>query len=874
MRTNKARPPRLGQWLLKKILPSEERRFLIEGIEERYVRELKDRGRISALFWYLKDIFRTIPILIIDDFLGSTILLKNYLKIALRNIKRHKTFSFINITGLVVGMTCSILIMLFIQYEISHDRYHENADRIYRILIRQPTDIYQGIDMYSISPPPLKAALMNDFPEIQNAARILRTEGLINYKNNRYLESRFFTVDPEFLKIFTFPLTAGDPETALNEPFSILLTEEMAEKYFGNEDPIGKILTIDNTYDYQITGVLRNIPGNSHFKFDFLGSFSSLYPIFSKWHRGGSFSEDWDMYSFKTYIQLHRSSDTGEFNSKFPVRLEKYRNRPTNDEIYIQPLTHIHLGGNVNDEIEANSDIRYVYFFSAIALLIMLVACFNYMNLSTASAVQRMKEVGIRKVAGASRRNLIHQFLGESLLFAFMALFFSLWLVKLLLPAFNSLIEKELSFQVFNNIKIFLSLLGISVLVGMLSGSYPALFLSSFLPVNIIKGKLISRKSLNKSSGLRNTLVVAQFAISTVLVICTIIIFNQLQYIRTKELGFKKEYVVTVPMQDENLKKNYGPLKHELNQYSKIVDVTVSNFLPFSVENSQAVDWDGRPEDGPDFRCLCVEPNFLDFYGIKLAEGRNFSEEIPTDVEQAYILNESAVRLIGWEDAIGKRFNCQRNVDGQVVGVVYNFHCHSLHRQIEPLVIFLLDDSLWWDVRYFSIKINSEDIFETLALMEEKFKKFSPYPFSYSFLDERIDMLYRREQKLGQNFEYFTFVAIFIACLGLFGIASLTSGQRTKEIGIRKTLGASVSSISVLLTKEFMKLTSIGIIIAFPVSYFAMHQWLNNFAYRVDIGWIPFIGAVLIIVLLSLGTVFSQVFKAARANPVDSLRYE
>ena len=865
-------PPKLAEWILRCLYPDRGDLTSVGDFREEYSDVYSNSGPTEANLWYWAQIIKSLPSFIRNKFHWNMVMIHNYLKIALRNIQRHRTFSFINITGLVIGMTCSILIMLFIQYEISHDRYHENADRIYRILIRQPNDIYQGIDVYSISPPPLKAALMNDFLEIQNAARMLRTEGLIHYKNNRHFENRFFTVDPEFLKIFTFPLKAGDQETALNEPFSILLTEEMAEKYFGSEDPMGKVLTIENKYGYKIAGILRNIPGNSHFKFDFLGSFSSLYLIYGDY--GKRFFEDWNAYQVKTYIQLHSRSNTGEFNSKFPVRLEKYRGRPTNDEIHIQPLTHIHLGGNVNDEIEANSDIKYVYFFSAIALLIMLVACFNYMNLSTAGAVQRMKEVGIRKVVGAGRDNLIRQFLGESLLFAFMALFFSLFLVKLLLPPFSSLIEKELSFQVFNNIKNLSSLIGISFLVGILSGSYPAFFLSSFLPVNIIKGKLISHKSLNKSSGFRNSLVVTQFAISTILVICTIIIHNQLEFIRSKELGFKKEYVVTVPIQDENLKKNYGPLKHELSQYSKIVDVTVSNFLPFAVENSQAVDWDGRPDDGPDFRCLCVEPNFLDFYGIKLAEGRNFSKEIATDVEQAYILNESAVRLIGWEDAIGKRFNCQKNIDGQVIGVVNNFHCHSLHRQIEPLVIFLLYDSEWWDVRYFSVKISSEDISGTLALMEEKFEKFSLYPFSYSFLDERIDMLYRKEQKLGQNFGYFTFVAIFIACLGLFGLASLTSGQRTKEIGIRKTLGASVSSIGTLLTKEFMKLTSIGIIIAFPVSYFAMHKWLKNFAYRIDIGWIPFIGAVVITVLLSLGTVSYQVFKAARTNPVDSLRYE
>ncbi len=865
-------PPRFAEWILSRFYPDKGYFTSVGDFREEYLEVYQSSGLLKANLWYWKQVAKSIPNFIRNKAHWNFLMTHNYFKVALRNIKRHKTFSIINIAGLVIGMTCSIFILLFVQYEISHDRYHEKADRIFRILIRQPTDIYQGIDMYNTSPPPLKAALKNDFPEIQNAARILRTEGLINYKNNCYLEGRFFTVDPEFLKIFTFPLTAGDLETALDEPFSILLTEEMAEKYFGDEDPMGKTLSVDNKYDYKITGILRSVPGNSHFRFDFLGSFNSLYPIYEDY--GKRFFEDWNAYRVKTYIQLYSGSDADEFNSKFPVRLEKYRGRPTNDEIYVQPLTDIHLGGNLNDEIEANSDIRYVYFFSAIALLIMLVACFNYMNLSTAGAIHRMKEVGIRKVVGAGRNNLISQFLGESLLFAFMALLFSLLLVKLFLPVFSSLLEKELSFQVFNNIKTYSSLISISFFVGILAGSYPAFFLSSFLPVNIIKGRWISRKSLNKSSGFRNSLVVTQFVISTVLVICTIIVHNQLEYIRTKELGFKKDLIVTVPIQDENLKKKYEPLKHELSQYSNILDVTVSNFLPFAVANSQAVYWDGRPDDGPDFRYLCVEHNFLDLYGIELAEGRNFSNEIMTDVEQAYILNESAVSLIGWDDPLGKRFNCQRQVDGQVIGIVNNFHCHSLHRQIEPLVIFLLDDSEWWDVRYFSIKISSADIPGTLAVIEKKFESFSPYPFSYSFLDERIDMLYRREQKLDQNFRFFTFVAIFIACLGLFGLASLTSGQRTKEIGIRKTLGASVSSISILLTKDFMKLTSIGIIIAFPVSYFAMHKWLKNFAYRIDIGWIPFIGAVIITVLLSLGTVSYQVFKAALSNPADSLRCE
>jgi putative ABC transport system permease protein len=868
-------PTRLAVKLLNTCMVYDEEFHIADTLQEIYEHLYETEGKRKADIWYwrqvLGSILKNIPVKIIWGF----VLLKSYMKSAFRNIKRHRGFSSINITGLSIGMTCGILILLYVYYELSFDRYHKNADRIYRVLIRQPEDSYQGIDMFNTSPPPLKIALLNDFPEIKNAARIIKTDILINHKSNKYLEKRFFIVDPEFLRIFTFPLIAGDRETALDEPFSILMTEEMAAKYFGNRDPIGKVLNIDDKYEYKITGIIRNVPSNSHFKFDFLGSFNTLYTIYKK--RGEHFFEDWNKYLFKTYIQLHSNINTSEFLSKFPVKIEKYRGISTKDEIHIQPLTGIHLGGNLNREIETNSDKRYVYLISAIALIIILIACFNYMNLTTARSATRMREIGIRKVVGACRLSLIRQFLSESVLITFIAMVISMMLVKLLLPLFCSFIEKELNYSILYDENIILILIGMPIIIGVISGSYPAFYLSSFYPLAVIKGMPGSRCGVKRSSIFRGTLVTVQFIISMALIIFTMTVNKQLIYIRNRELGFEKEFIVTLPIQGEGLKKNYEPFKNELIQYANIVDISSANHLPFAIESSGGADWDGKPENNStEFRLACVDHNFLDFYGIRLVRGRYFDKEITTDIEQAYILNETAVSIIGWEEPIGKRFNFQRNIDGRVIGVVRDFHCNSLHRRIEPLVIGLIkSDSRWWSAGYISIKISFEDISGTLAFIEKKFKKFSPaYPFNYSFLDERIDRMYREEQKLRKNFGYFTFIAIFIACLGLFGLAFFTAEQYTKEIGIRKVLGASVFGIFIRLSRGYIKWVILANLIAWPLTYYFVDKWLQRFAYRVNLSIWIFILSGLTILVIALLTVSYQSIKAATANPVNSLRYE
>ena len=798
-------------------------------------------------------------------------MIQNYLKVALRNIKRSKGFSFINIAGLSVGMVCFILIMLFVKYELSYDRYHENADDIYRVVMKTPGSIYLGTDWWNCTPGALKAALMGECPEISRIARVRGYGGMINHENMHNIENRFYIVDPEFLEIFTFPLIEGDPKTALSEPLNLLLTQEMAEKYFGDENPIGKILNLDGQYDFRITGILKNTPANSHFKFDFLASFKTHDTIYCG--RKNPVGQ-WGNNLYSTYIQVRKDINRESFESKFPVPEKKYSGRETSAEFYVQPLMDIHLKSHMIGELEANGDIRYVYLFSAVAFLIMLIACLNYMNLSTARFAKRSKEVGVRKVVGAGRLDLIRQFLGESIVLSFISLSISIVFVKLLLLAFSSFVQRELSFEFFGSAYSLLSLICIAVAVGIVSGIYPAFFLSSFKPVSVIKNVFGAGSKANSS--LRNSLVVFQFIISIALLFCTIVIYDQLKYINKKDLGFKKEHIVIVDIYDNNLRRNYEPLKNELLQYHKISDITVSRQSPAYITAAGSAEWEGETEDDDIiFYTTFVDYNFLDFYGIKLLEGRNFSKEITSDVGKAYILNKTAVETIGWEDPVGKRFRRREKELGVVIGVVDDFHFQEFRSKVQPLVIKRIDSNRAWTVGCFSIKISSEDIPGTLSFIEEKYKEFSSdYPFTYSFLDEKIDRMYRSEQRLGKSFVYFTVLAVFIACLGLFGLAAFAAEQRTKEIGIRKVMGASVSNIILKLSLEFVKWVILANIIAFPVGYFGMNKWLQNFAYKIDIGIWTFILSGTLASIIALITVIHQVFKAATANPVDSLRYE
>ncbi len=854
--------PAFPQWILKKMPDFNNKYDVAEDLRESYIKTVQDKGKLKAYLWYWHQVLFTLVGYLTFKACWGIIMLKNYLIIALRNIRRHKGYSFINIAGLTIGIMVSILIMLYVQYELSYDKFHANTNDIYRIIRFCPTDI-GSLKWKHATWPALASALKRDFPEVIKATRVDKRSGLMKYHNMHFIENKIYFVDPDFLEIFTFPLISGNPRTALSEPFSILLTQKMVKKYFGNDNPIGKTISYSE-YDYKITGILRDIPENTHLKPDFLVSFNTYYTL----DRGGKeHIESWKYALCGAYIKLKRNFDPDDLENKFPLFLKKYM-AENRDKLTLQPAKDIHLLGNLSYEYEKNSDIKYVYLLSVIAFLIMLIACFNYMNLSAARSAKRAQEVGMRKIIGAKKAQLIRQFLGESMVFTVISMTISILLVIIALPAFGSFIG--INFILKLSYRTLFRLAGITVFIGIVSGSYPAFFLSSLNPLYIIKGKLKIDSKL--SSLFRNSLVVAQFGISIIMIVSTLVIYNQLAFIKNRNLGFKKELIVTSQIRDNNLKANFEPLKNELLKHPSISNVSVSKDLPslintwtsdfFNIQNNKA---------RLNVRYTYVDYNFTDLYGMELIKGRKFSKEFTTDKDQALIINETTVKELGLEEPIGKRLFLE-NREYSVIGVIKDFHFKPLHQKIEPLAIRL---NKAWSINYFSIKINPENISETLIFLEEKFKEFSPgYPFDYSFLDERINMIYKSEQKLGQIFSYFTFVAIFLTCLGLFGLGSFKAEQRTKEIGIRKVVGASVSNIFSLLSKEFVKWIITASIIAWPIAHYAMIKWLQNFAYRTHLSIWIFILSGLAALAITLLTVSYQTIKAARANPVDSLRYE
>jgi len=804
---------------------------------------------------------------------------KNYLIIALRNLKKHRGFSFINIAGLAIGIACCLLILLLIREEISFDRFHENKDQVYRVINQHPGQFYMGTDYLAVTPAPLAPAMMAEFPEVIKATRIdSSNEVIISYQNKRFYEDGFYWTDSHFFDVFSFPLLRGDQSKALSEPYSVIISERMAQKYFGNEEPVGKTIALNNRHDFIVTGIMKDVPHNSHLQFDFLAPLITLSRISEQ----EDLLEGWGNYSYYTYILLQKGYSPGDLENKFPAFYEKYQGErlrrmrqqdPTRkaDRFFLQPLKRIHLYSHLNFEISPNSDIGQIYLLSVLAFITLLIACINYMNLATARSASRAKEVGMRKVVGAERRQLIRQFIGESIFFCSIAVLLAAVLVELILPVFNSLVGKSISFHFYHNWEFFIGLICLALVVGIISGSYPAFFLSTFRPVTVLKG---SYRTKTKGSLLRKILVIFQFAASIVLVISTIIIYSQIEYIRNKKLGFNREQVVVLPVKDRELRQNHEPLKNELLQNPAILGCTASTWLPNNIRTNQGdTFWEGM-EEGMDLQVYLLEADydFIDVFGIELVEGRNFSREFSTD-SQAYILNETARKIFGWDKALGKRFGFRREEvgTGQVIGVVKDFHFLSLHQGMQPLVIRLTENRM----SYLSVKISTQNIPQTIEFLKERWQKFSPnHPFEYFFLDDDFEKMYRSEMRLGKIFASFTALAIFIACLGLFGLASFTSEQRTKEIGVRKVLGASVSTIVVLLSKEFSKWVFVASLIAWPVAYYAMSRWLQSFAYRISVGIWIFLLATILALLVAIATVSFKAIKAALANPVEALRYE
>jgi len=774
-------------------------------------------------------------------------MLKNYLKIAFRNIKNHKIYSFINITGLAVGMACCILILLWVRDEFSFDKFHEHYDDIYRT-IPELNDT-----MFTSNPLALAPTLKENHSEVVKITRVCGRSWLIKSRDKMHYETGAL-VDDDFLKIFTFPLVKGDPETVLANRDSIVITERTSSKFFGNEDPIGQSLLISNRFKLVVTGVLKDIPSNSHLQFEFLAPMKL---------QGERASTSWS-YEAGTYLLLQKNVSPQAFEEKIAGFVMEHDKR-TNQKVvlHIQPLSKVHLYS-----LGGTDPIVYVYIFLTIAIAILFIACINFINLSTARANTRAREIGLRKVVGAERGNIIRQFIGESILLSGFSLIWAIGFVYLLLPAFNTISQKQLTLDITGNISTVIALAGIVIFTGFVSGSYPAFIISLFKPVNTIKGRI------QPGAGgytLRKILVIGQFTATIILMIGTVIMYKQLNFIRNKDLGLNKDYVVAIDMNNE-LRNNYKSFKSEIKRNPHIINVTAARRLPTSIGHFNPVYWEGRgPEQYVTFVDASVAYDYFKTFGMAIIEGRTFSEDFATDKEN-YILNEAAAEMTEFESPIGKMFSIWED-EGKIIGIVKNFHASSLHNEIGPVVFTL--SQRHGSYNYIFAKISSVNVPGTIEFLKSKAREFAPNNlFEYRFLDEAFDQQYRSDQRRGTIYKYFTILAIFISCLGLFGMASFTAEQRTKEIGIRKVLGASMGNITLLISKDFLGLLALSNIIAWPVAYFVMRQILSSYAYRTSIAAWIFLAAGVAAMSVALLTVSIKIIRAAAANPVDSLRYE
>ncbi len=846
-------PPSFAHWLLIRITRAEERETVSSDFAEIYAQIKEESGSCQARRWYWAQVLKSVPMFLKIQMSWSIAMFKNYLKITLRNIKSNKSFSFINIAGLAVGMACCLLILIWINHEMSFDRFHEHSDSIYRLAFTSTRSAQQGWG----TPYPLGPVIKDNIPAVEEVVRLSRlNRRLVAYDEKRFFESSIISADPSILKIFSFSFNKGDPESALISPSSMVVTQTVAARYFGSEDPLGKNLMINNRFPFTVTGVIADIPDNSSLRFDFLIPLEFLQSIGAPMH--------WGAFGYDTYLLLKPDVDIQDVHNKIE-KLEK----PLPHKFVLHPFNTMRLFG-----INETGVIRSVSLFSFLAFLVLLIACVNYINLTTARSANRAKEIGLRKVVGAHRKDIIRQFFGESIVFAFIALCFAFVLALLFLPMISRVAGSRLSINLAQHQFILIEIVGILLLTVIFSGCYPALFLSSFHPVKVFKGILYSGR---KNSILRKGLVVGQFIVSIVLIIGTLLINEQLRYVSHRNSGFKKENLIYMPMRGEgNLWQKYEIFKQELEQQHDIISVTASTCLPVGgmIEEWGQLDWKDRdPEERFGMSHMAVDADFLETFQIELIEGRFFSDDLLSD-NQNFVLNEAAVKATKLQSPVGERFRLLERT-GQIVGVVKDFHFDSLHTEIGPLVLQMMPYSYWAYQHLVFVRIKSSGVRKTLASIERLWDKHVPeYPFEFHFIDSSMETLYGSEQRLSAMLRYFTFVSLFISCLGLFGLVSFSVERRTKEIGIRKVLGASVGSVINLASKEYIGLVAISNVIAWPVAYYFMHKWLQNFAYRINFNIWIFILSGLAALTIALVTVSFQCIKAATANPVDSLRYE
>jgi len=811
-------------------------------------------------------------------------MIKNYLKIAIRSILRDKLSSFINIFGLALAMCCCLLIYLFIKDELSYDRYNSNADRTYRITRNfLSPDGSVNLHLGHLAPP-FGPLLKNDFPEFEEVARTLNTRFLIALQEGAeekkaFNEEGVYYAEPEVFKIFNISMAEGTADKALTEPFQLMLSEKTAKKYFGSESAVGKSLKVGNRYDVVVSGVFKEFPKQSHWHPDILVSFSTLNDTTIYGRRG--LETNWGNNSFGTYALVKEPFDAKKMEKQFPAFVDRHmgaenaENDPmpsTWTNLFLQKLTDIHLHSHLDSEEEANGNINNVYMMGVIGLFIILIACFNFVNLSTARASKRAKEVGLRKVVGAFKNQLINQYLSESVMIAFLALLLSMLLSYPAMRWLNEFTGKELNVNPLHDQLLIIGLIAFATIVGLLAGIYPAFVLSGFKPAMILKGK---QGSTGGKGTLRKFLVVAQFAISIVLIIATVITLKQLDFLNNRELGYNKDQIVTLRFFGD-LAPNYDAFFNELTKQSSIKNVARSSRVPTgrlldSQGTARVMKGDSLSDTNVVLKNIRIDPEFFKTYEVALAAGRDFSKEIKTDDSLAFILNEASVKMMGLtpETIIDKDFQ-YGGVKGKVIGVVKDFHFESLH---EPIVPIVFEPGRFYG--RISVKLAGDQVQAGIETLEKVWQEFLPHrPFEYEFLSMQYKNLYEAEQKQGQLFIIFASLAILIACLGLFGLATFNATQRVKEIGIRKVLGASVPSILGLLSKEIVILIVIANLIAWPVAWYFMDKWLGSFAYHIDMDVLAYLLAGVLAVLIALITVSTQTIKAAMSNPANTLRYE
>ncbi len=797
-------------------------------------------------------------------------MLKNYLKIAFRNLQKNKIFSMINILGLTIGLTAFWLITLYVADELSFDRYHQNADRIYRVVQHAKWDGGK-FDLTGTSAP-FAPALKNDYPEIEETVRFdLEGGGAITYQNKHLQVDDIMFTDPSAFAVFTWHFLSGDAKTALMKPQSIVLTKSLATKIFGNPSlALNKTISFDNNYPNLVTGVIDDVPANSHFTFSALRSLPENY------------TEDWGNFHLYTYILLKKDADIKKLEAGLPQFFNKYLKATMSNMAYrmeLQPLTSIHLHSNLSFEMSANSSMIYIYTFSVVAILILLIAAINYMNLSTARSSIRVKEIAVRKVTGSSKAQLVWMFLSESVLITLIASVAAVLLISFMLPAFKQLTGKELSIWRFGVWDTMLLLTVFSLFTGIMSGIYPALFLSGFRTIPALKGQIGSQAG---NLIFRKSLVTFQFVITIAMIAGSVVIYQQLQYVSKKDLGFNKDQVLTFHIQSKEVRNQIVALKHQLLQNPLIENVSsASNPIGNNDigKTGYMLEVNGKMETKPRIGdTFMIDEDFIPTLQIKLLQGRNFAQDMPTDKSLAVIVNETFIKDAGWKNAIGKKIQDGADEKGkplfyQIVGVIKDFNIFSLQHKIEPLILHLPPVPKEKDNLY--VRINKTGIKEALHFIETTYRKFDPdNPVDYHFLDQNFAKQYQAEQKQGVILLTFTVLTILIACLGLFGLVTFMAQQRTKEIGIRKVLGASVAQITSMLSKDFIKLVLLALIIASPLAYFTMQKWLQDFAYRVNISWLVFAFSGLLTIIIALITISLQAVKAALANPVKSLRSE